>query len=61
VVAAEGFVTRAKVEAALSTLDYRGITGEIKFTPSGESANPIINLFAQRGGRIVELGDIRSQ
>lgn len=59
--AAAGPVTRAAVEDAISKLDYKGITTQIKFAPSGEVAQATVNLYEQQKGKIVELGDITKQ
>jgi len=58
--AGKGTVTRQAVESAISALDYKGITTAIKFAPNGEveAKNLIVNLFQQKKGVIVGLGDI---
>jgi branched-chain amino acid transport system substrate-binding protein len=59
--AAKGPVTRASVETAINALDYKGITTTVKFAPSGEVAQATVNLYEQKNGKIVELGDIKKQ
>lgn len=57
----KGNPTRASVEDAINALDYKGITTEVKFAPSGEVAQATVNLYEQKDGKIVELGDIKQQ
>jgi branched-chain amino acid transport system substrate-binding protein len=59
--ASKGAVTRASVETAINALDYKGITTTIKFAPNGEVAQATVNLYEQKNGKIVELGDIKNQ
>lgn len=59
--AASGTVTRQSVEDAVNNLDYKGITTEIKFASNGEIASATVNLFEQKNGKIVELGNIKDQ
>jgi branched-chain amino acid transport system substrate-binding protein len=59
--ASSGSVTRAAVETAVTNLDYKGITTEVKFAPNGEVAQATVNLYQQKNGKIVELGDITTQ
>jgi branched-chain amino acid transport system substrate-binding protein len=56
-----GAVTRAAVETAVNALDYTGITTTVKFTPTGEVAQATVNLYEQKSGTIVLLGDITKQ
>ncbi len=56
-----GAVTRAAVETAVNALDYTGITTTVKFTPTGEVAQATVNLYQQKAGAIVLLGDITKQ
>lgn len=56
-----GGVTRAAVETAVSALDYSGITTTVKFTPTGEVAQATVDLYEQKAGAIVLLGDITKQ
>ena len=53
--------TRATVFAAVNALDYKGITTQIKFEPSGEVSAQVINLYKQDAGKIGLLGDINTQ
>jgi branched-chain amino acid transport system substrate-binding protein len=59
--AAKGAVTRQSVAAAITALDYTGITTQIKFQPNGEVAQATVNLYQQKAGKIVMLGDIKEQ
>jgi branched-chain amino acid transport system substrate-binding protein len=59
--ATAGTVTRAAVEDAVNNLDYKGITTTVKFLPTGEVAQATVNLYQQKDGKIVELGDITTQ
>jgi branched-chain amino acid transport system substrate-binding protein len=58
--AATGSITRTSVLDALNKEDYQGITTTIKFQANGEvvPSNLIVNLFQQKNGQIVGLGDI---
>ena len=56
-----GSVTRATVETAVNGLDYKGITTEVKFQSNGEVAQATVNLYEQKAGAIVLLGDITKQ
>jgi branched-chain amino acid transport system substrate-binding protein len=56
-----GAVTRAAVETAVNALDFTGITTTVKFTPTGEVAQATVNLYQQKSGAIVLLGDITKQ
>jgi branched-chain amino acid transport system substrate-binding protein len=58
---AAGTPTRAAVETAVNALDYKGITTTVKFLPNGEVAQATINLYEQKNGTIVLLGDITKQ
>lgn len=60
---ASGTPTRAQVEAAVSALDYKGITTTIKFQSNGDldSAVQIVNLYKVENGKIVQLGNILNQ
>ncbi|MDP9094710.1 MAG: branched-chain amino acid ABC transporter substrate-binding protein [Actinomycetota bacterium] len=55
-------VTRTTVLAAINSADFKGITTEIKFQPNGElaSSSLIVNLFQQKNGAIVGLGNINT-
>ena len=59
--AAAGQVTRQSVEDAVNKLDYQGITTTVKFQPNGEVAQATVNLYEQKNGTIVLLGDIAKQ
>ncbi len=59
--AAKGEVTRADVLAGVNALDYKGITTQIKFTPTGEVEQQVINLYQQSDGAIKLLGPIADQ
>ncbi len=58
-----GEVTRESVASAINDLNYDGITTTIKFQENGEleEASQVINLFEQKDGAIVVVGDIREQ
>jgi branched-chain amino acid transport system substrate-binding protein len=56
-----GSVTRAAVSTAVNALDYKGITTTVKFDSTGEVAQATINLYVQKAGAIVLLGDITKQ
>ncbi len=58
---AAGPVTRATVEAQINKLDYKGITTTVKFQPNGEVAAATVNLYEDKNGKIVLLGDIKTQ
>jgi len=59
--AAAGTVSRDSVEEAVNNLDYQGITTEVKFAENGEVAQATVNLYEQKDGAIVMLGDITQQ
>jgi branched-chain amino acid transport system substrate-binding protein len=54
----KGKVTRQTVEDAVKNLDYKGITTTVKFQPNGEVEQQVINLYTQKSGKIVLVGDI---
>jgi branched-chain amino acid transport system substrate-binding protein len=58
-----GTPTRASVETAVNNLDYKGLTTEIKFDKAGEvvASAVVVNLFQEKGGKIVLLGNIKDQ
>ncbi len=60
---ASAAATRTSVLTALNAEDYKGITTEIKFQSNGEldSSSLIVNLFQQKNGQIVGLGNINQQ
>jgi len=55
-----GSVTRQTVNDAVTKTDYKGVTAEIKFGSNGDlpAGEGVVNLFVQKGGKIVSLGDI---
>jgi branched-chain amino acid transport system substrate-binding protein len=57
---ADGQVTRQSVNDAVTKIDYKGITAEIKFAANGDlpEGAGTVNLFQDKGGKIVSLGDI---
>ena len=57
---ADGSVTREAVNKAVTATDYDGITGHIKFSPTGDipKGSGQVGLFQLKGGQIVGLGDI---
>ncbi len=59
--ATKGPITRATVEDAITALDYKGITTEIKFASNGEVAQATVNLYTQKAGKIDLVGDIKDQ
>jgi branched-chain amino acid transport system substrate-binding protein len=56
-----GQVTRQSVEDAVNKLDYKGITTTVKFQSNGEVAQATVNLYIQKAGKIVLVGDIKNQ
>jgi branched-chain amino acid transport system substrate-binding protein len=54
----KGKVTRQTVEDAVKNLNYKGITTTIQFKPNGEVQQQVINLYQQKSGKIVLVGDI---
>ena len=61
--AKNGTPTRKSVNDAVNNLNYKGITTTVKFDPNGElaSSSQVINLFEQKNGKIVILGNIKEQ
>jgi branched-chain amino acid transport system substrate-binding protein len=55
-----GSVTRQSVNDAVNKTDYKGITAQIKFGDNGDlpAGEGVVNLFVQKSGQIVSLGDI---
>ena len=45
---------------AVNKLDYKGITTEVKFQPNGEVEAQVINLYQQKNGKILLVGNITS-
>jgi branched-chain amino acid transport system substrate-binding protein len=62
IVTSGGTPSRTTILAALKTVDYKGITAEIKFLPNGEVVpqNLKVNLFEDKNGTDVGLGDINT-
>jgi branched-chain amino acid transport system substrate-binding protein len=60
IVTGGGTPNRTTILAALATVNYQGITADIKFLPNGEVVpqNLIVNLFEDKKGTDVGLGDI---
>jgi branched-chain amino acid transport system substrate-binding protein len=48
--------TRKQVADAYKTVDFQGLTKEIKFTPNGEVAGTTIFIYQVKAGKIVVLG-----
>ena len=48
--------TRQSVETALKTVDYKGITKEIKFEANGNIAGTSVYIYQVKDGKIVSLG-----
>jgi branched-chain amino acid transport system substrate-binding protein len=55
-----GSITRKSVNDAVNKTDYQGITGHISFQANGDlpAGQGTVNLFTEKGGKIVSLGDI---
>ena len=55
-----GQVTRQAVNDAISKMEYKGITADIKFAANGDlpEGEGTVNLFQVKNGEIVSLGDI---
>jgi branched-chain amino acid transport system substrate-binding protein len=62
IVTAGGTPSRTTILAGLKTVDYKGITAEIKFETNGEVVpqNLIVNLFQDQKGSNVGLGNINT-
>lgn len=62
IVTSGGTPSRTTILAGLKTVDYKGITAEIKFEANGEVAasNLKVNLFEDKNGKDVGLGDINT-
>jgi len=60
IVTSGGTVSRSSILSGLNTVEYQGITAKIKFEPNGEvqPQNLIVNLFQDKNGSNVGLGDI---
>jgi branched-chain amino acid transport system substrate-binding protein len=48
--------TRKGVEDALKTVDYQGITKEVKFESNGNISGTAVYIYQVQGGKIVSLG-----
>ena len=57
---AAGKIDRKSVNDAVGKADFTGITGQIKFGPDGDLPAGVgtVNLFQQKAGAIVSLGDV---
>jgi branched-chain amino acid transport system substrate-binding protein len=55
----KGKVTRQSVEQAVNSLDFKGITTEVKFLQNGEVEQQVINLYKQENGVIKGIGDMK--
>ena len=53
-------VTRGGVVNGLRTVDYKGLTKEIKFQPNGEVTVKNIFVYAVQNGKITEVGTVDS-
>lgn len=59
--ASSGEITRKAVADAITKLNYKGITTTIAFQPDGEVSAATVNLYQQKAGKIVLLGNIKEQ
>ncbi len=50
----KGEVTRDAIQQALKTVDYKGITGELKFNENGQATRNIFLVRAQNGKTVLE-------
>lgn len=58
----KGAVTKTTVLAAVNSVDYQGITTEVKFGPDGEPAGATtVSLYTQKNGQIVSVGLLKDQ
>jgi branched-chain amino acid transport system substrate-binding protein len=59
--AKDGTPTRKTVGEAVNNLDYKGITTTVKFDKIGEvdASAATVNLFEEKGGKIVLVGNIK--
>jgi branched-chain amino acid transport system substrate-binding protein len=48
--------TRKGVETALKSVDYKGITKEVKFQANGNISGTAVYIYQVQGGKIVSLG-----
>jgi branched-chain amino acid transport system substrate-binding protein len=58
--AGSGTPTRQSVWDAVNKVDYKGVTTEVKFQPNGEVEAQVINLYQQKNGKILLVGNITS-
>ena len=58
--ASDGDVNRKSVNDAVNDTDYQGITADIKFGSNGDlpEGSGVVNLYQDKNGKIVSLGDI---
>ena len=59
--ASSGGITRKSVLDAIKKLNYKGITATIAFLPNGEVSVATVNLYQQKAGKIVLIGNIKEQ
>jgi branched-chain amino acid transport system substrate-binding protein len=59
--ASSGGITRKSVLDAIKKLNYKGITATIAFQPNGEVSVATVNLYQQKAGKIVLIGNIKEQ
>ncbi len=58
---AKGDVSRKAIEAGVNSVNFKGITTTIQFQPNGEVQISVINLYLQKDGGIIKLGDMKKQ
>lgn len=60
---ANGHHSRAAVNAAIGQLNFGGIGAQVRFAANGNIARSValVNLFQDRQGKLVQIGDIRTQ
>ncbi|HLJ07719.1 MAG TPA: branched-chain amino acid ABC transporter substrate-binding protein [Acidimicrobiia bacterium] len=51
-----GTITRADVVKAIASVDYMGITKEIKFTSTGDIAGQAVYMYKVEGANLTQLG-----
>ena len=52
-----GNTTSEKINEYLATIDFKGVSKQIKFNPNGEIAASVIHIYQVKNGQIVWLGD----
>jgi branched-chain amino acid transport system substrate-binding protein len=57
----KGDVTRAGVVAGLKTVDYKGLTNQVKFQTSGEIEKAVVFLYKVTAGKFAVVGTVASQ